>query len=62
MAKCEFACRGRNGLFFCKVLKEQGQEYYSCGHQRYCPKEGRCIFTETAGKCTVRERKNAGGQ
>ncbi len=59
-------------MIFCKIQEamQKGETECACGHQRYCPKERKSIFTQDAFNCPIRENyekdkygdsRNAGG-
>lgn len=56
---CKYAVR-RGKIIKCSILTGQGKSPWdSCGHQRYCPQKMNAVLTDTARKCTLRERHEA---
>ena len=58
--QCKYAKRQPNKpLLVCTIMEETCGQWFHCGNQRYCPKEGRTVLTDGAAKCPVREREEA---
>lgn len=53
--KCEHAEQGRgSGPIKCKLLTERGDGRNLCGNQRYCDKQRKCVLTDFAAQCPLK--------
>lgn len=58
--QCKYAKRQPNKpLLVCTIMEESCGQWFHCGNQRYCPKEGRTVLTDKAENCPVRMREEA---
>lgn len=58
--QCKYAKRApKMALLVCSIMEEKCNQWFTCGNQRYCPKEGRTVLTEGAANCPVRIREEA---